>query len=296
MQQAPHFGPNYRLSGCISLYSHHSAGTVLIAVGAVLIAYFGVVPESPHSLDELLALYARPAFIAFASIWLLAFLGVLIVVSRGVASVICLADVRQKAHLAEWSLHARLQRLGDGPGKRRRRRRGSSSDSSRRLLQRRWSAPSLAPVAEVSESTSGVATPVLAIIDAQARRELDAAAEAAPLLSPARSKADYGALSRSPRRRPASSEPSAAALAAFMADPAVRRTRLGLSVAYGGGSGTLSGMCLLLAKSGVELLELTFGGDNQFNRWQSWMLLGIMLSAAVLQVRGCRGKPKSMDR
>ena len=44
------------------------AGTGLVAAGAVLIAVFGVVQEREHSLDELLRLFGRPAFIAFFSI------------------------------------------------------------------------------------------------------------------------------------------------------------------------------------------------------------------------------------
>lgn len=43
-------------------------GTGLVAVGAVLIAVFGVVQEREHSLDELLRLFQRPAFVAFFSI------------------------------------------------------------------------------------------------------------------------------------------------------------------------------------------------------------------------------------
>ncbi|PWN28057.1 hypothetical protein BDZ90DRAFT_219637, partial [Jaminaea rosea] len=58
-----------------------------------------------------------------------------------------------------------------------------------------------------------------------------------------------------------------------------------LAVAFAALSGTLSGLCLLLAKSGVELLVLTFGeGKNQFNRFGSWALVGIMIFAAVAQL------------
>jgi drug/metabolite transporter (DMT)-like permease len=56
-------------------------GTALIAIGAVLIGYFGVVQEPTHSLDDLLALYARPPFIAFASVFALAFVGIVGLVS-----------------------------------------------------------------------------------------------------------------------------------------------------------------------------------------------------------------------
>jgi len=40
-------------------------GTVLVALGAVLIAVFGVVQEEEHSLDELMKLWRRGPFLAF---------------------------------------------------------------------------------------------------------------------------------------------------------------------------------------------------------------------------------------
>ena len=40
-------------------------GTLLIAGGAVLIAIFGIVPEPTHSLEDLLVLFSRPAFVAY---------------------------------------------------------------------------------------------------------------------------------------------------------------------------------------------------------------------------------------
>ena len=43
-------------------------------------------------------------------------------------------------------------------------------------------------------------------------------------------------------------------------------------------------MCLLFAKSGVELLLLTLGGDNQFWRWQAWVLLLGLIVFARLQL------------
>jgi len=44
---------------------------------------------------------------------------------------------------------------------------------------------------------------------------------------------------------------------------AIERSRLMVGVAYGGASGTLSGLCLLFAKTGIELLILTVVGQNQ---------------------------------
>ena len=57
--------------------------------------------------------------------------------------------------------------------------------------------------------------------------------------------------------------------------------RLALGMAYGSVSGILSAHCLLLAKSAVELLVRTIvDHHNQFNRWQSWIiLLGLVFLA-----------------
>ncbi|KAI8391226.1 uncharacterized protein BYT42DRAFT_556104 [Radiomyces spectabilis] len=43
-------------------------GTSLIVVGAVLVGGFGVVPEPKHSLQDLIKLYKRPAFIAYFAV------------------------------------------------------------------------------------------------------------------------------------------------------------------------------------------------------------------------------------
>ena len=43
-------------------------GTVLIAGGAALIAIFGIVQEPTRSIEDLLALFSRPAFLIYFSI------------------------------------------------------------------------------------------------------------------------------------------------------------------------------------------------------------------------------------
>jgi hypothetical protein len=54
---------------------------------------------------------------------------------------------------------------------------------------------------------------------------------------------------------------------------------------YGAVSGILSAHSLLLAKSAVELLVRTLvDGKNQFNRWQSWVILLAMISLALTQL------------
>lgn len=67
--------------------------------------------------------------------------------------------------------------------------------------------------------------------------------------------------------------------------PTTLRSRLFIAVSYASVSGILSGMCLLFAKSGVELLILSAKGKNQFWRWEAWALLGGLVVFALLQVR-----------
>lgn len=62
------------------------------------------------------------------------------------------------------------------------------------------------------------------------------------------------------------------------------RTPVFLAASYASISGILSGMCLLFAKSGVELLLLTLGGDNQFWRWQAWVLVISLIIFALFQL------------
>lgn len=55
--------------------------TLCIAGGAVLIAEFGIVPEPSHTLEDLLALFSRPAFIAYFSL-----LGLFTVIALAIVS------------------------------------------------------------------------------------------------------------------------------------------------------------------------------------------------------------------
>ncbi|KAH9065742.1 hypothetical protein EDB87DRAFT_1679456 [Lactarius vividus] len=62
------------------------------------------------------------------------------------------------------------------------------------------------------------------------------------------------------------------------------RTPLLLSLSYASTSGILSGMCLVFAKSGVELLLISIDGNNQFWQWQAWMLIFGLVAFALLQL------------
>lgn len=244
-----------------ALGSKMVGGTALILLGAVLIGYFGAIQEPPHTLDELLSLFGRPPFVALGTILFMAIFSVLIV-----------------AHLAEWQQKTPPQekKTSGKSGKQRNRKSAYSK------LTRRWSAPSLAPLDEVSETTSGVATPVLAVRDqiGQQQGQYYVTVAARPSVPQRRS---YGAVEdrdASPPRRHRKSR-----LSLSPPRPDNGRSKLLLAVAFAAISGTLSGLCLLLAKSGVELLVQTFGlGRNQFNRFGSWALVFIMLFAAVAQL------------
>ncbi|KAA1471486.1 hypothetical protein DENSPDRAFT_837497 [Dentipellis sp. KUC8613] len=193
-------------------------GTLLIAGGAVLIGLFGIVPEPTHSLDDLLALFRRPAFVAYFSL-------------LGFAVVVCLVIT----HIFEFSYTRHLRR-------------------ARPIVV----TPPLSPMLVATESST------------------DLHAERTPLLD------------RKPRSSTASPIPTHEHehehehTHILAARPS--RTAMFLSLSYASHSGILSGMCLLFAKSGVELLLLTIGGDNQFWRWEAWMLLLGLVAFALLQL------------
>lgn len=62
------------------------------------------------------------------------------------------------------------------------------------------------------------------------------------------------------------------------------RFRLARGITYGVISGILSAHALLFAKSAVELIIKTVGGENQFNRWQAWMILLALVVLALWQL------------
>ncbi len=83
-------------------------------------------------------------------------------------------------------------------------------------------------------------------------------------------------LDRKKRRSQTSYDPSS--------DAAIARTPVLLAISYASSAGIMSGMCLIFAKSGVELLLITLGGKNQFGRWESWALVFGVVVFALLQM------------
>ncbi|KAJ8457230.1 hypothetical protein ONZ45_g18394 [Pleurotus djamor] len=200
-------------------------GTFLIAGGAILIAVFGIVPEPTHSLEDLLYLFRRPAFVAYFSI---------------LGSVVFIALL--VSHIVEYSL-AKRSKLYDTP-----------------LVA---TTPTV-PAVPVPENPSSLTTGVTNTISE------GMATERTPLIPRGKSR----------KLSTASSVSSAVSLST----PSTQRTRLLLAVSYASFSGILSGMCLIFAKSGVELLVLTLRGHNQFWRWESWILLLGLVVFALLQL------------
>ncbi|TAQ88934.1 hypothetical protein B7494_g2731 [Chlorociboria aeruginascens] len=77
----------------------------------------------------------------------------------------------------------------------------------------------------------------------------------------------------------------AGSLARFPSISSSPRIRLLRGLAYGCISGILSAHSLLVAKSAVELLVRTIVGPvNQFNRWQSWIILLGLITLALTQL------------
>lgn len=72
-------------------------GTILIAGGAILIAFFGIVPEQTRSLEDLLALFRRPTFIVYFSI-----LGMVVFVSLVIVSLLVMITYFMKYKLNEF--------------------------------------------------------------------------------------------------------------------------------------------------------------------------------------------------
>ncbi|KAJ6509529.1 hypothetical protein C8R47DRAFT_1099049 [Mycena vitilis] len=208
-------------------------GTLFIAGGAILIAIFGIVPEPTRSLEDLLELFRRPAFVVYFSL-----LGAFVLVALIIT------------HLTEYSFSRRLARNNV--------RAISPPDT-----------PASAP-SHVPENPSTLTTGVTDIVTEAITTERT------PLLDRKSNPSSTSvASSRSPSRSPRHAGPEMRA---------VHRTRLILAISYASFSGIISGMCLLFAKSGVELLLLTLGGHNQFWRWQAWVLVLGLVVFALLQL------------
>ncbi|KAG2366519.1 hypothetical protein BDR07DRAFT_1274202 [Suillus spraguei] len=223
-------------------------GTALIACGAALIAVYGIVPETTRSLDELMALFARPAFI----VWFCAegfILLVCLIVTHGVEF-----SYKRQLEAAAYSL---LQANCDSPL--------SFSCTSTH------DSPLISPTPLPPTRTQQSSNSSTGITEEQVNDNF--VSEVTPLLDPkcGRPQSTKATLHNSKSSLP-------------LRIPLPSQTPLLLALAYAAASGTLSGLCLIFAKSGVELLVLTFSGVNQFFRWEAWILVGGLIIFALGQL------------
>ena len=220
-----------------------------------------VVPEQTHTLEELVKLYRRPPFIIWVS--LLAFFLVLIL---------------SIAHLSEWRLARHLASLYPVDAAN-----GLASPRTRRKSWakiRRWSAPPRPATLDsplksslrqsvLSEDSTSERSPLLPISTPQRTKpfrltfaENESEADSNNLFSPAPSIVGGGSR---PRRSGTMDEDK-------QEEIRTERSRVWVGAAYGATSGTLSGLCLLFTKTGIELLIMSIMGKNQVS-FQSLYLL-----------------------
>ncbi|GAA96943.1 uncharacterized protein L969DRAFT_90346 [Mixia osmundae IAM 14324] len=237
-------------------------GTILIAGGAALIAVFGILPEPSHTLDELVRLYARPAFL----IWI-GLLGL---------SVIILALF---SHWMEYRLERELLKTYilqgthacKSPHGSPTRLRFSHGHSHSHTRPRRWSAPVLSQ-----------AIPRNALhfdpIPAPAPRKKE---DATSIDTTEQGTSDSATVTAGSAVMDTSSSVEKQEPAGMVW---LARRRLLVGCAYGSVSGTLSGFCLLFAKTGVDLLFLTVLGQNQFTKGATWLIVLALLFTALCQL------------
>ncbi|KAM0793572.1 hypothetical protein ACM66B_001008 [Microbotryomycetes sp. NB124-2] len=259
---------------------HLAAGIALIAGGACLIAIFGAVPEPTHTLDELVRLYRRPAFLAWISV--LAF-----VLSVAVAA----------AHVTEWTLERKIARVCPSATPLTPRR------SSWR--KRRWSAPSRPSSVSVGPPQSSIVKSYGAVDERRPSGTVRNDGAKGPLSNGRhvtigsdghheRQEMSRAQLEQSTQANRQATRPTRIEIPhvksgepeqdCAITEEAIAKSRLLLGVVYGSASGTLSGLCLLFTKTSVELLILTFAGRNQFNRVEAWLIVGVLVVAELTQL------------
>lgn len=276
-------------------FSYHLVfGTLLIGAGAVLIGVFGVLPDnSNHNLSELIILYSRAPFVVEIVILIFTF------------SVICLI-----AHFAEFRLNTNLRALAltnakaseelnytptHQPHRKTFLDENSSQrsschshhpihgmllshrpqDASRRRTRRPRSLSTPAPLSRPASVIQPAPLTGCRMVTSpySAGQSSPDAYEPQDVFS---SEFGRSVLDKTQSRDPCTILPTPQAIA---------RTKMLIGIAYGSTSGTLSGICLLFAKTGVELLILTLtGSENQFANYGTWLILAILLVSAILQL------------
>ncbi|GAA5923199.1 DMT family transporter [Sporobolomyces koalae] len=256
---------------------HLVVGTVLIAGGAVLIGIFGVVPEQTHTLPELVRLYRRPAFIVWVSLLALFLLLIL-----------------SAAHLTEWRLSRHLASLEDSLTSPRHRRPSWMLKSG---SARRWSAPSrstsldlASPPRPKSALKSTISTAAADLSDSETTPLLSHSKQFRLTFAETESEADSNNLySPAPSivggRDPTQPRSNSTPPPGCAHERKVAATRIWIGAAYGATSGTLSGLCLLFTKTGIELLIMSIvGKSNQFGHFEPWLIVIVLLVCELFQL------------
>lgn len=192
-----------------------------------------VVPEQTHTLKELVALYSRPAFIVWISLLSFALVVVLVL-----------------SHITEWAFERRLIKLAN-PTTPRVSRRSSSIWGTKRKNTGPLSHSSPVPQYGAFEdsTSSNRIPPSPALVSRNTSGSIVESSHRIKVVTMTDEEVEEAVDSAESKLQ--------------LSTAAIERTRLVLGVAYGGASGTLSGLCLLFAKTGIELLILTVVGQNQ---------------------------------
>jgi hypothetical protein len=299
-------------------------GTILIAGGAVLIAIFGVVQEKTHTLEELVLLYMRPSFIVWMVVQLILLMALLGTAHwRERAMEQNLQDLYIAIPGSPGSYHDTDEASDDENDSDTPLRKSVSAGrnnlppaQSKNRKARRWSTPpsylalgtSDVPGGDHPHEESALHTPDTPMLAGSALstapntpgvpvksitpssrhvsfgqtkyRTFGSSLASTPASTPRTSVAEAKSLKRGFRKPP---NVDITIQPRFSSDRS-EKMRLWLGIAYGSASGTMSGLCLLFAKTGIELLILTVVGQNQFTRWESWMIVLALLVCALLQV------------
>lgn len=247
-------------------------GTALVAGGAVMIAVFGVVPDEEHGLDELLLLLKRGPFVAFFTIVLTAVAAVLAVVSKAPLIQCHDTDHYPQAHIASWHAHRH---------------------QSNQITLSGASIPVSVP-SNYASPRSTVAIPF---------RPRNARHRSSSNSDDHEDEYTKPTVEDNDNPRLASKNPSAQKSRSLsvphyihevspkpIAESSHTRTLTLCGLAFAAAAGTLSGLCLVLAKATVELFMKTIdhwrtgAGRNEFARPQTWVLMLGMNIIAVAQV------------
>lgn len=269
---------------------HLIFGTILIGLGALLIGLYGLLPDqsASHDLDQLIFLYSRTPFLVEIILLLLTF------------SLLC-----SFAHLYEFRLNQSLETISlltisptptpPDPNNNNRLSRHSLNlppnhshqHQNKHINHHHY--PAYRP-----RSLSSPTQQHHPLSLSFPHQPIDIIDSHIPLTPPFSNKPPTR-LSRTLTRSRSTYSSGPVQLAIDKDEPGggqgllsrqkIDQLKLLIGIAYGSTSGTLSGICLLFAKTGVELLIRSLTGTvNEFYKPQTWLILLVLLISALLQL------------